>query len=68
MATSTITRSITIKNARQCKALVYAFERAKKWIQKAEIIIDAGVEIGECNRRMQELITLAKQSGKLKRG
>ena len=45
-----------------------AFERAKQWIQKAEIIIDAGVEIGECNRRMQELITLAKQSGKLKRG
>ena len=44
------------------------FERAKQWIQKAEIIIDAGVEIGECNRRMQELITLAKQSGKLKRG
>lgn len=30
MATSTITRSITIKNARQCKALVYAFERAKR--------------------------------------
>jgi len=45
-----------------------AFERAKQWIQKAEIIIDAGVEIGECNRRMQKLITLAKQSGKLKRG
>lgn len=45
-----------------------AFERAKQWIQKAEIIIDAGVEIGECNRRMLELLELAKQSGKLKRG
>ena len=51
-----------------CPISDYAFERAKQWIQKAEIIIDAGVEIGECNRRMQELITLAKQSGKLKRG
>lgn len=30
MATSSITRSITIKNARQCKALVSAFERAQK--------------------------------------
>lgn len=45
-----------------------AFERAKQWIQKAEIIIDAGVEIGECNRHMLELLELAKQSGKLKRG
>ena len=30
MATSTITRSITIKNARQCKQLVSAFERARE--------------------------------------
>ena len=51
-----------------CTISDHTFERAKQWIQKAEIIIDAGVEIGECNRRMQELITLAKQSGKLKRG
>ena len=51
-----------------CTVSDHTFERAKQWIQKAEIIIDAGVEIGECNRRMQELITLAKQSGKLKRG
>ena len=45
-----------------------SFERAKQWIRKAEIIIDAGVEIGECNRRMQEVLALADRSGKLKRG
>ena len=45
-----------------------AFEQAKQWIKRAETIIDAGVEIGECNRRMQEVLTLAEQSGKLKRG
>ena len=45
-----------------------AFEQAKQWIERAETIIDAGVEIGECNRRMQEVLTLAEQSGKLKRG
>ena len=45
-----------------------AFEQAKQWTERAETIIDAGVEIGECNRRMQELLTLAEQSGKLKRG
>lgn len=51
-----------------CRISDQAFERAKQWIEKAEIIIDAGVEIGESNRRMQQLLTLAEQSGKLKRG
>lgn len=45
-----------------------AFEQAKQWIDRVETIIDAGVEIGECNRRMEQLLTLAEQSGKLKRG
>ena len=44
-----------------------SFEQAKVWIQRAERIIDAGVEIGECNQRMEELLRLAEESGKLER-
>lgn len=45
-----------------------SFEREAHWIQRAEHIIDAGVEIGNGNQRMRELLILAEQSGKLQRG
>ena len=42
-----------------------AFSRAMDLIESCETVIDAGVEIGPCNRRMRELLKAAE--GKLKR-
>ena len=33
-----------------------AFNRALYWLDRCPRVINAGVEIGECNRRMRELI------------
>ncbi|MGI6174332.1 MAG: ABC transporter ATP-binding protein [Christensenellales bacterium] len=51
-----------------CAICDASFDRAVHWIRRAERIIDAGVAIGEGNRRMGELLRLAKRSGKLQRG
>lgn len=51
-----------------CAISENSFERAKEWIEKAARIIDAGVEIGECNGRMRDLMALAEKTGKLERG
>lgn len=45
-----------------------AFAQAMAWIHRCESVIDAGVEIGMCNRRMQNLLDEAKKQGKLQRG
>ena len=37
-----------------------AFDRAMRWVERCDRVIDAGVEIGETNRRMRELIAAAK--------
>ena len=44
-----------------------AFSRAKELIQSCSRVIDAGVPIGTQNRRMQELLDLAAEAGKLER-
>ncbi len=44
-----------------------AFSRAMALIESCETVIDAGVEIGECNGRMGELLSMAEQAGKLER-
>ena len=42
-----------------------AVRRALGWIDRCERIIDAGVPIGEGNRRMAEVLAAARASGKL---
>ena len=42
-----------------------AFSRAAECMRKCRRVIDAGVTIGECNRRMNELIELARRMNKL---
>lgn len=45
-----------------------AFEKALHCVQRCDAVIDAGLEIGPCNRRMQEILYEADKQGKLKRG
>ena len=45
-----------------------AFSRAIARIASCKTVVDAGVEIGMCNRRMQELLDEAQRQGKLQRG
>ena len=40
-------------------------EQAKAWIRTCESVINAGVEIGPGNQKIEELIAFAKQCGKL---
>ena len=42
-----------------------AFARAMALIQSCERVIDAGVTIGDCNRKMEELLEAARLAGKL---
>ena len=43
-----------------------AFDRAMAWINRCPCVIDAGCEIGPCNRRMEEILDAAKALGKLR--
>lgn len=45
-----------------------AFARAMAQVQSCKTVIDAGVDIGVCNKRIQELIDAARSLGKLQRG
>ena len=36
-------------------------------VQKCDTVIDAGVELGPCNRRMEEVLRAAEQENKLTR-
>lgn len=45
-----------------------AFERAMEALNQCEYAIDAGCEIGPCNRRLQEIIDAAQRMGKLRKG
>ena len=40
-------------------------QKAKAAIDQCSRVINAGVEIGDCNQRLQEILDYAKQSGKL---
>lgn len=42
-----------------------AMRRARELILSCERVIDAGVEIGACNKRVEELVSFAKENGKL---
>ena len=42
-----------------------AFDRAMEKVRACRRVIDAGCEIGPCNRRMQEILDAAKNMGKL---
>lgn len=44
-----------------------AFMRAREFIRASSRVIDAGIVVGACNRRMLELISLADGLGKLER-
>ena len=44
-----------------------AFNRAMELVQKCDTVIDAGVELGPCNRRMEEVLRAAERENKLKR-
>lgn len=43
-----------------------SFERALQLLEKCERVLCPGVKIGNCNRRMEELIRAAEKMGKLK--
>lgn len=43
-----------------------AFDRAKELIKACDTVIDAGVPVGACNRRVDELRRFARECGKLK--
>ena len=45
-----------------------AFDRAMERVKSCKYVIDAGCEIGPCNRRMEELIRAAEKLGKLQKG
>ena len=45
-----------------------AYAQALARVHSCETVIDAGVEIGMCNRRLQDLLDEAQRQGKLKRG
>ena len=44
-----------------------AFNRAMELVHTCDTVIDAGVELGPCNRRMEEVLRAAEQENKLKR-
>ena len=44
-----------------------AFQRAKELLTSCSRVIDAGVRIGTCNRRIKDLLDLAEAQGKLER-
>ena len=44
-----------------------AFNRAMELVQQCDTVIDAGVAIGPCNRRMEEVLRAAEKENKLKR-
>ena len=44
-----------------------AFNRAMELVHKCDTVIDAGVEIGPCNRRMEEVLRAAERENKRKR-
>ena len=44
-----------------------AFNRAMELVHKCDTVIDAGVAIGPCNRRMKEVLRAAEKENKLKR-
>ena len=44
-----------------------AFNRAMELVHKCDTVIDAGVEIGPCNRRMEGILRAARAQNKLKR-
>jgi iron complex transport system ATP-binding protein len=45
-----------------------AFARALAQVHNCKTVIDAGVDIGSCNQRMQALLDEAERQGKLQRG
>lgn len=45
-----------------------AFDRAMEKVRACRCILDAGCEIGPCNRRMQDILDAAKALGKLQTG
>ena len=46
-----------------CKIKDDTFMKALRWLERCDRVIDAGVAIGDCNRKMEELIRLAKEKG-----
>ena len=50
-----------------CQISDAAFARAMEAVEKCERVIDAGVEIGESNARMEEVLAAAEKAGKLER-
>ena len=44
-----------------------AFNRAMELVHACDAVIDAGVELGPCNRRMEEVLRAAEKENKLKR-
>ena len=42
-----------------------AYLEAKKMVEQSEMVIDAGVITGECNRKMEDLLEEARMAGKL---
>ena len=48
-----------------CEISDAAFDRAVECVRLSRIVIDAGVEIGDCNRRMRALLKAAEELGKL---
>ncbi len=44
-----------------------AFNRAMELVHTCDTVIDAGVELGPCNRRMEEVLRAAERENKLKR-
>ncbi|MGN0803648.1 MAG: ABC transporter ATP-binding protein [Candidatus Faecivicinus sp.] len=48
-----------------CEISDAAFDRAMECVRLSRIVIDAGVEIGDCNRRMRALLEAAEELGKL---
>ena len=44
-----------------------AFNRAMELVHKCDTVIDAGVELGPCNRRMEEILRAAEKENKRKR-
>lgn len=48
-----------------CEISDAAFRKAAEAIEACRYVINAGVPVGDCNRRMEQLLELAEQSGKL---
>ncbi len=50
-----------------CQISDAAFARAMEAVEKCERVIDAGVEIGESNARMEDILAAAEKAGKMER-